>query len=99
LARECAGDGLACGCQSAPGGGWLEMTVEPFHRPKGGAVISYIDITRRRQAEEEARRQREELAHTLRVTTLGELSASFAHEINQPLAAIVTNAQATIRLL
>jgi len=43
--------------------------------------------------EEEARRQREELAHAQRVTTLGELGASLAHEINQPLAAIVTNAK------
>jgi len=56
-------------------------------------------VTRRRQAEDEAQRQREVLAHTLRVTTLGELAASLAHEINQPLAAIVTNAQAAIRLL
>jgi len=78
---------------------WFEMAVEPFRRPEGGAVISYIDITRRRHAEEEARRQREELAHAQRVTTLGELGASLAHEINQPLAAIVTNAQAAIRLL
>src|SRR5262249_3950037 len=68
-------------------------------RPDGGAVISYIDITRRRHAEDEARRQREELAHAQRVTTLGELGASLAHEINQPLAAIMTNAQAAVRLL
>ena len=87
----------ACRVQSVER--WFEMTVEPFRRPDGGAVISYIDITRRRQAEDEARRQREELAHAQRVTTLGELGASLAHEINQPLAAIVTNAQAAIRLL
>ena len=86
-------------CRSEGRERWFEMTVEPFRRPEGGAVISYIDITRRRHAEEEARRQREELAHAQRVTTLGELSASLAHEINQPLAAIVTNAQAAIRLL
>ncbi len=78
---------------------WFEMTVEPFRRPEGGAVISHVDITRRRHAEEESRRHLEELAHALRVTTLGELGASLAHEINQPLAAIVTNAQATSRLL
>jgi PAS domain S-box-containing protein len=76
-----------------------EVTVEAFRRPEGGAVISHVDVTRRRQAEDEVRRQREELAHALRVTTLGELAASLAHEINQPLAAIVTNAQATRRLL
>ena len=90
---------LEYACRSQTGERWFEMAVEPFRRPEGGAVISYIDITRRRHAEEEARRQREELAHAQRVTTLGELSASLAHEINQPLAAIVTNAQAAIRLL
>ena len=87
----------ACRVQSVER--WFEMTVEPFRRPDGGAVISYIDISRRRHAEDESRRQREELAHAQRVTTLGELSASLAHEINQPLAAIVTNAQAAVRLL
>jgi PAS domain S-box-containing protein len=90
---------LEYACRSQAGERWFEMAVEPFRRPEGGAVISYIDITRRRNAEEEARRQREELAHAQRVTTLGELSASLAHEINQPLAAIVTNAQAAMRLL
>jgi PAS domain S-box-containing protein len=90
---------LEYACRSQAGEHWFEMAVEPFRRPEGGAVISYIDITRRRNAEEEARRQREELAHAQRVTTLGELSASLAHEINQPLAAILTNAQAAIRLL
>lgn len=54
---------------------------------------------RRRHAEEEAQRQREELAHTLRLTTLGELTASIAHELNQPLTAIAANAQAAKRLL
>ena len=85
--------------RSSAGERWYEMAVEPFRRPEGGAVISYIDITRRRNAEDDARRQREEFAHAQRVTTLGELSASLAHEINQPLAAILTNAQAAIRLL
>jgi PAS domain S-box-containing protein len=90
---------LEYACRSEAGERWFEMAVEPFRRPEGGAVISYIEITRRRNAEEEARRQREDLAHAQRVTTLGELGASLAHEINQPLAAIVTNAQAAIRLL
>jgi signal transduction histidine kinase len=54
---------------------------------------------RRRRAEDEAQRQRDELAHALRVTTLGELTASFAHELNQPLTAIAANAQAARKLL
>jgi two-component system sensor kinase FixL len=52
-----------------------------------------------RRAEGEARRERGELAHVLRVATLGEMTAALAHEINQPLAAIRTNAQAARRLL
>ena len=75
------------------------MAVAPFRRPEGGAVISHVDVTRRRQAEDEARRQREELAHALRVATLGELAASLTHEVNQPLAAVLTNANAARRLL
>jgi signal transduction histidine kinase len=67
-------------------------------RPEGGAIVSHVDITRRRRAEAEARRQRDELAHALRASTLGALAGSLAHEINQPLTAIVANAQAA-RLL
>ena len=54
---------------------------------------------RRRQAEKEAQRQREELAHALRVTTVAELTTSLAHELKQPLTAIVLNAQAGRHLL
>ena len=90
---------LEYACRTPAGERWFEMTAEPLRRPEGGALVTHVDITRRRQAEEEAERQREELAHVLRTTTLGELAASLAHEINQPLAAIVANAQATRRLL
>jgi len=58
-----------------------------------------IDITRRKQAELDAQKQRNELAHLSRVTMLGELSGSLAHELNQPLAAILSNAQAAQRFL
>ncbi len=57
------------------------------------------DITELRQAQEEARKRREEIAHLGRVATMGELSASLAHELNQPLAAILSNAQAALRFL
>jgi PAS domain S-box-containing protein len=102
LRRVLAGGGpveIEYACRTPAGERWFEMTAEPLRRPEGGALVTYVDITRRRQAEEEAERQREELAHVLRTTTLGELAASLAHEINQPLAAIVANAQATRRLL
>jgi two-component system sensor kinase FixL len=58
-----------------------------------------IDITERKQAEIEITRQRGELAHLSRVTMLGELSGSLAHELNQPLTAILSNAQAAQRFL
>lgn len=57
------------------------------------------DITRHKRAELELQQQRDELAHLARVMTLGELSGSLAHELNQPLAIILTNAQAAQRLL
>jgi len=58
-----------------------------------------LDITKRKQAELEAARQRNEMAHLSRVTMLGELSGSFAHELNLPLSAILSNAQAAQRFL
>jgi len=58
-----------------------------------------VNRARRRRAEMEAARQRGELAHALRVTTLGEMTASFAHEISQPLTAITANAEAARALL
>jgi signal transduction histidine kinase len=53
----------------------------------------------RRQAENDAERQREELAHALRVTTVAELTASLAHEVTQPLSAVIINARAGQRLI
>jgi signal transduction histidine kinase len=53
----------------------------------------------RRSAEAEARKSRQELAHLLRVSTLGELTTSLAHELNQPLTAILANAQTALRML
>jgi two-component system, LuxR family, sensor kinase FixL len=58
-----------------------------------------IDLTERKAAELEAAQHRAELAHLTRVTTLSELSGSLAHELNQPLAVILSNAQAAQRLL
>ena len=59
----------------------------------------YRDISDRKQAEEALRKAQGELAHVTRVTTLGEMAASIAHEVNQPLAGIVTNANACRRWL
>jgi PAS domain S-box-containing protein len=57
------------------------------------------DVTELMQAKEEAQKRREEIAHMGRVATMGELSASLAHELNQPLTAILSNAQAALRFL
>jgi PAS domain S-box-containing protein len=57
------------------------------------------DVSERRRAEDEAQTLRDELAHVTRVSTLGELTASLAHELNQPLSAIQSNAQTAQRLL
>ena len=53
-----------------------------------------LDITARRQAEQEIERQRNELAHVGRVSTMSQLASSLAHELNQPLGAILRNAEA-----
>jgi C4-dicarboxylate-specific signal transduction histidine kinase len=58
-----------------------------------------MDVTERRQAEEALRDAQAELARAARLTTMGELAASIAHEINQPLAAIVTHGSAGLRWL
>lgn len=57
------------------------------------------DITEKIRTETELAKAREKLARVMRVTTMGELAASIAHELNQPLAAIVTNGQASLRWL
>src|SRR5262249_16613497 len=72
---------------------WFEMIVHPLHRREGGAVITHLDISNRRTAELHAQSLSLELAHVGRVATLGELTASFAHELSQPLTAMLNNAQ------
>jgi PAS domain S-box-containing protein len=64
-----------------------------------GYIGSCLDITERKQAELQLQHQRDELAHLSRVTTLGEMTAALAHELNQPLGAIHSNAEAAQILL
>jgi two-component system, LuxR family, sensor kinase FixL len=78
----------------------IEIGLNPIHTSEGLFVLaSIIDISERKQAELEAARRRNEMAHLSRVTTLGELSGSLAHELNLPLGAILSNAQAAQRIL
>jgi PAS domain S-box-containing protein len=62
-------------------------------------VGTVIDVTERRRAEEALRNAQAELVRVARLTTMGELVASIAHEINQPLSAVVTNGGAALRWL
>ncbi len=62
-------------------------------------IMMVRDITERRRAERELEVQRHELAHLGRVALLGELSGAVAHELNQPLAAILTNARVAQRMM
>ena len=62
-------------------------------------VGTHMDITERKQAEEALRQAQADLAHVSRVTTMGELTASLAHEVKQPIAAACTNANTCLRWL
>src|SRR5262245_63971316 len=64
-----------------------------------GATAFSKDITERKHAEEQARQHQAHLAHVLRLNTMGEMAAGFAHEINQPLGAIANYAQGCTRRL
>jgi PAS domain S-box-containing protein len=77
-----------------------------FDERRGQGVAFVLDLTERKRAEAEARESERryhevqmELAHANRFATMGQLTASIAHEVNQPIAATVTNAQAALRWL
>ncbi|MCW8847428.1 MAG: ATP-binding protein, partial [Sedimenticola sp.] len=64
-----------------------------------GSVVVFRDISDRKRIDEEARQHQDDLAHVARLSTMGEMASGIAHEINQPLTAIATNAHACIRML
>ena len=78
---------------------WFEMRVETLRPPDRGAVVVQSDVTPRHEAGTEIRMRDREIAHLNRVGAVGELASSLAHELGQPLGAILTNAQAVRRLL
>jgi len=78
----------------------VEIGVNPVQTPHGLVVLAnVVDISARLAAEEVARRTREQVELLSRVSLLGEMTASLAHELNQPLAAIVNNATAAMQYL
>ena len=86
-----------------PGGEtrWFGVRGATMEGPGGAQMLmgATIDITDRKRAEEETARQRIELEHLSRVATLSELSGALAHELNQPLAIIMSNAEAAQLIL
>jgi PAS domain S-box-containing protein len=83
-------------------GHWYIVRLLPYRTPEvrvDGVVVTFVEITKRKRAEEALRKTQSELAHIARITALGELTASIAHEVNQPLTAIVTNGNASLHLL
>jgi len=81
---------------------WFLIRNVPLRDELGNIVRWYgtsIDIEDRKQAEEALRQAQADLAHVNRVSTMGELTASIAHEVNQPLAAVVASGHACLRFL
>lgn len=81
---------------------WLGWAVKALRDDQGeftGVVAVGRDVTARRQAEADAREYFQELAHVGRLSAMGEMAAGLAHELNQPLCAMTTYAQACRRLL
>jgi PAS domain S-box-containing protein len=79
----------------------VHVVAHPINDEAGHLVYvgALMDVTAAKRAQEALQQAQSELAHVTRVTTLGELTASIAHEITQPLAAIITNGQACLRWL
>src|SRR5262249_36286283 len=78
----------------------VEIGLNPIQTPHGLLVLAnVVDISARLAAEENSRRSREQVELLGRVSLLGEMTASLAHELNQPLAAIVNNATAAMQYL
>jgi len=78
----------------------VEISLSPLETEQGTLVSAAVrDVTERTRSEEVLRQMQVDLAHVSRVTTMGELTASLAHEIKQPIAAAVTDANTCLRWL
>ena len=78
---------------------WWILQAVRLAGSNAGATMTYSEVTGQRLAEREVQRTRQELEHVTRVSTMGVLTVAMAHQLNQPLAAIMSNAQAARRLL
>jgi PAS domain S-box-containing protein len=87
-----------------PGGQirWVRVRARSHADDRGAAEQMtgiFVDVTDQKAAETEASLHRQEIAHLMRVSVMGQLSGAIAHEVNQPLTAILSNAQAAMHLL
>ncbi len=106
LERALSGERVRCALDVETAAG-RPLSVEAVYVPDlgghdgkvRGIYVLAIDVTERNLAQREAQRLHDELLHAGRISTLGELAGVLAHEINQPLSAIMSNAQAARRYL
>ncbi|HEX7977102.1 MAG TPA: ATP-binding protein [Gemmatimonadaceae bacterium] len=84
---------------TTPSNRWCEMRVDSLEHEDGGAIVTHLDITERRLADQKAEETRRQVAHMGRVAMIGELAATVSHELRQPLAAIRANAESGALLL
>lgn len=77
----------------------LRVTLPPDDRGWTHVLVTALDVTQRKRAQARLAQSQAELTHMARVTTLGQLAASIAHEVNQPLSAIITYAKSGRRWL
>jgi PAS domain S-box-containing protein len=103
--RALSGEHVRCALDVEMAAGQL-LSVEAIYVPdvgdQGGVrgiYVMAIDVTERNLAQQESKRLQDELFHAGRISTMGELAGALAHEINQPLSAIMSNAQAAKRYL
>jgi PAS domain S-box-containing protein len=81
---------------------WVQTVKRPIFAENGSDIQvlgASTDITHRKATDLELQEQRAQLAHVARISNMGELAASLAHELNQPLTAILSNAQAALRFM
>jgi PAS domain S-box-containing protein len=81
---------------------YWDWSLHPVKNTAGraeGLLLCLVDVTQRVRAEARARQHQTELAHVSRLSTMGEMGSAIAHELNQPLCAILASAQASLRLL
>lgn len=87
-----------CSCSSSVETRWFRITAVQLPRPSGGALVIHFDITEWKRLELERKQLQEEVVFLNRATEMGQLVAALAHELAQPMTAILANAQAALQI-